>query len=406
MLPHDVDPDDPRAETGVPDAEMAPRGETRAPAPGALPWGMAAVLAGVAALVVLAATKQLPVFLLSGAQVWPLLILAVFGTLAPRHRWARAATWLWVAVDVVGLVLLSVAFAGITVIPLSAGASPLRFEPPAGRLLAAVALAMAICGVVSLLWLLRDLRVLAARIWRIDPSDVRHTVALIMLTDVVLSAFGLLALLHGRPPLLTFVANTGGRIASRQIGSSSETLLSLLFELFWTVPLALVAAGIFSRRTPAQTLKRLGLVAPSREDVATGIGLGIVLLLLSGAVDGGITFIFQRMHWPTTDTASFEKLLGSAFSPLGAVVIGITAGLGEELSVRGLLQPRFGIVASSVVFASAHAYQYGPDALLSVFLLGIGLGIIRAYRSTTVSALAHGSYDCLAVLASLAALHR
>lgn len=406
MLPHDDDPHDARREAEKPDPERAASREIGTATPGSWTLGAAAVLAVVVALAVLAVTRQLPIFLLSGAQVWPLLILAVLGTLAPMHAWARGATWLWLGVDMVGLVLLSAAFGAITVVPLPASAGALRFDPSAGRLIVAVALTMATCGAVSLLWLLRDLRVLAARFWRIDPRDIRHTVALIMLTDVVLSALGLLALLHGRPPLLTFVANVGDRLTSRSLGSSPDTVLSLLYQLFWTVPLALTAAGISLRRTPAQTLKRLGLVAPSGTDVAIGLGLGAVLLIVSGAVDGGITVVFQAMHWPTTDMASFEKLLGNAFSPLGAVVIGVTAGLGEELSVRGLLQPRFGIVASSVVFASAHAYQYGPDALLSVFLLGIGLGVIRAYRSTTVSALTHGSYNCLAVLASLAALHR
>ncbi|MCX7861282.1 MAG: hypothetical protein N2385_14415 [Chloroflexus sp.] len=40
------------------------------------------------------------------------------------------------------------------------------------------------------------------------------------------------------------------------------------------------------------------------------------------------------------------------------MVIGVTAGLGEELGVRGVLQPRLGIWLSNLFFTSLHAFQY------------------------------------------------
>ena len=91
------------------------------------------------------------------------------------------------------------------------------------------------------------------------------------------------------------------------------------------------------------------------------------------------------MGWPTTDAAAFKKLLTNLVTPLGAVLIGVTAGVGEEMAVRGLLQPRIGLIASNLVFTSLHAFQYGPDALLSVFLIGLILGIVRARSNTTTS---------------------
>ena len=47
-----------------------------------------------------------------------------------------------------------------------------------------------------------------------------------------------------------------------------------------------------------------------------------------------------------------------------------------------------------------HAFQYGVDALLSVFIIGLILGIIRARSNTTTSAIVHGVYDFTAVLGS------
>jgi membrane protease YdiL (CAAX protease family) len=67
--------------------------------------------------------------------------------------------------------------------------------------------------------------------------------------------------------------------------------------------------------------------------------------------------------------------------------------LSEELFVRGALQPRFGILVSNILFTALHATQYNFDALTSVFLAGIVLGLIRKYSNTTTSAIVHGLYD-------------
>jgi membrane protease YdiL (CAAX protease family) len=83
------------------------------------------------------------------------------------------------------------------------------------------------------------------------------------------------------------------------------------------------------------------------------------------------------------------------------VLIGVTAGVGEEMAVRGLLQPRIGLFASNLVFTSLHAFQYGPDALLSVFVIGLILGIVRARSNTTTSAIVHGVYDFALVISSV-----
>ena len=52
------------------------------------------------------------------------------------------------------------------------------------------------------------------------------------------------------------------------------------------------------------------------------------------------------------------------------------------------------------MFTSLHAFQYGPDALLSVFTIGFILGIIRARSNTTTSAIVHGMYDFTLILAA------
>jgi membrane protease YdiL (CAAX protease family) len=88
----------------------------------------------------------------------------------------------------------------------------------------------------------------------------------------------------------------------------------------------------------------------------------------------------------------------------GALIIGVTAGISEEMAVRGLLQPRIGLIASNLVFTSVHAGQYGLDGLLVVFLVGLALGIIRSRTNTTTSAITHAVYNfTLVILAVFAA---
>src|SRR5207237_8657050 len=124
-----------------------------------------------------------------------------------------------------------------------------------------------------------------------------------------------------------------------------------------------------------EALVRLGMVRPSLMQVAGGVGLGLVLAVLaSQVIDPGIHAIWTSMGWATTDEAAFEQLLSKVITPVGALVVGVTAGVGEEMAVRGLLQPRIGLIASNLVFTSLHAFQYGVDALLSVFTIGLFLG--------------------------------
>ena len=120
------------------------------------------------------------------------------------------------------------------------------------------------------------------------------------------------------------------------------------------------------------------------------------------ALDPAIARLWEALGWPRTDTKAFEKLMAGLITPLGAVVIGVTAGLGEEVAVRGVLQPRLGMLLANLAFTSAHAYQYSWDGLLVVFLVGLALSVLRARTNTTTSAIAHGVYDFILVFAASA----
>jgi membrane protease YdiL (CAAX protease family) len=60
---------------------------------------------------------------------------------------------------------------------------------------------------------------------------------------------------------------------------------------------------------------------------------------------------------------------------------------------RGALQPRIGIIATALLFASIHS-EYGLSFdTLSVFVIALGLGLIRKYTNTTASMACHILYN-------------
>ena len=91
------------------------------------------------------------------------------------------------------------------------------------------------------------------------------------------------------------------------------------------------------------------------------------------------------------------RLIAGALPVSTALLLGVSAGLGEEIAIRGALQPRLGIVLCAVLFASAHV-QYSWFGMLTIGLLGVLLGGIRAGTNTTTAIVVHALYDIFAAL--------
>jgi hypothetical protein len=273
------------------------------------------------------------------------------------------------------------------------------FAPNTGPGLLWGLLLLFLAALLSAAMLLRPVRKAVSRIMPIDPDNFVHKIALSILTLILLTSFIPLIVLGGTPPLLTLVNGAGNGALNNAHSVGPE---SLVYQFIWTIPAALIAAGWPIVRTLQAAFVRLGFVRPTLVQVLFGVGAGLGLALVAAfVIDPAIHWLWQTLGWATTDSAAFDKLLTNPVTPIGAVLIGVTAGVGEEMAVRGLLQPRIGLIASNLVFTSLHAFQYGPDALLSVFIIGLILGIIRARSNTTTSAIVHGVYDFALVISSI-----
>jgi hypothetical protein len=350
---------------------------------------LAAAIAAFALLGTLAVMGQLgPLFLAAfGGGQLPLLSLAALGRLAPRSESAHRGA-------VIVLYLIGGAFAAV-VFALAAvgldaqGAAHARFS------LLWLGLTLLVLLAVPALLRARSVRAALARWLPLDPDTFHHWIGLVAVLWFTAMPLVSLVVLGGRPPLEALLEHSG----SESMGASSWT--ELLYGLVWTVALCLVAAGFPLTRPLPAALARLGLGWPGWRGIALGLAVSILMVPLFTVVDPLATAAVEALGLATTSSAWIEHLFGRDFGLLGALAAALSAGLGEELVWRGVVQPRYGLGLAALGFASMHAFQYGPDGLISVLLSGLLLGVLRQRTNTTVAAVAHGGYDLWLFLSML-----
>lgn len=338
----------------------------------------------------------------AGLQTIPFTILALLAYLGIDRDWAKALTLLWLAalVGLTGLVGVLLSFAILADLPLGAanvGSFSLNLAGDDAFRLVSILVASIVAVGVAALGFLPAVRRRLSRILPIDPASFVHMVALVAVVAFTLLDIVPLIIL-GAPPLLTLVADATQQGANFASGDASGQLRSTVYGLIWTMPGTILAVGYTVRRSLREALTRLGLVRPTLRQVLVGIGAAVLLAAGAQILGYAIDQLWGALGWPKTDNEAFSELLAFAFSPLGAVIIGVTAGLGEESALRGVLQPRLGILLSNLFFTSLHAFQYNWDSMLVVFLVGTALGLIRKRTNTTTSAITHGLYNFILIM--------
>lgn len=170
-------------------------------------------------------------------------------------------------------------------------------------------------------------------------------------------------------------------------------------SLIGYVVLALASVGFLVRRSLAATLARLGItMLRPRDLLVIPIAVGGMWLF-----NGATEWLEQRLApelW--RQDQSFTALLASDMTLLQAALLGLSAGIGEEITMRGALQPRLGIPLTALLFAGLHA-QYSWFGLMVIFLIGVLLGLLRRHTSTTVAMATHAIYDAVALIGAMKA---
>ncbi len=243
-----------------------------------------------------------------------------------------------------------------------------------------VAIPLTVAGTAGLLYLWPPVQRIVARV--IPVRSGSPVVYLTIVLGLFLVAYAVGAKLQPGPPL------TFGDLLAQDI------------PLFF---LAFVAVGIFVRRSPRETIERLGLIPPLRARwwVVAILGIGVFLAVAIGieALASAITPSQQKQ------VSDITSVLFSRFNnPAAIVFLGVVAGIVEETLFRGALLPRFGVIVSALLFAALHTQYAVTFATLEVFVLGLGLGWLRVRSGSTLpSMLTHAGYDIAVGFLSLLA---
>jgi membrane protease YdiL (CAAX protease family) len=160
------------------------------------------------------------------------------------------------------------------------------------------------------------------------------------------------------------------------------------------VIIAVTGVGLFMRRTAPETAVRLGVVRPAWWHVT-------LALAAAGLFFAFIVGVNTLSHEWTPGVAhridvTTEHVFGGLTDPYGIAALALLPAICEEILFRGALQPRLGLVVTALLFTSIHTQYSISFDTLGVFILALGLGLIRKYTNTTTSIVAHGSYNLLA----------
>ena len=313
----------------------------------------------------------------------PFVALVVIANLGERYPWARYATFaLLILVDValLGTSALTLLGAAMQVLdPETASAAGLEFN------LWGLTAVLFGTGLLAALPLIPAVRRGLARVLPIDPASLVHMTVLAFAVYEVGLTLGQMSLI--------------GDLSSLAEIGTSLTIWDVLLSGLPLLLLALAGVGLFVRRSGAQVLERLGLRLPAWKHLLLAVVLVALLLALDHGVNAAWSALDPAGYQALTDVT--DQLFGGLMSVGGAIVLGLSAGISEELLFRGALQPKLGLLLSAALFAVGHL-QYGfTVAMLEVFVIGLVLGLVRNRANTTTAILVHAGYNAAGVLLGL-----
>lgn len=245
-------------------------------------------------------------------------------------------------------------------------------------------------SLIGMLLLIPAIRRMLSRVIPIDPASRVHTVSLALSMMILIQLFAMVG------------------IGLDQIAEVNEGVeMSNPLATIWTqnivfLFMSLIGVGWLLRRDLSSALRRLGIVKPSLRQVMIGIGSGLLLVGFAAI----LSQLGEMIGVPIDKDVEklTEQLLGPLMqSVFGVLTIGLAAGLGEEALFRGALQPRFGLILTTILFTLLHG-NYGLTlSTFVVFFVGLSLGLLRNRYNTTTTMIVHATYNItLGIIANVA----
>ena len=215
-----------------------------------------------------------------------------------------------------------------------------------------------------------------ARLLSLDPDNPVHALALALAvilfgSQVTLVSFtNVLAADQAQPPL---------------------TVVDLFAQELPFLIIAVTGVGLFIRRNGTETAVRLGVVAPMWWQITLALAAAGIFFAFAQGVDT-LSHAWTPGMAHQIDTTT-QHVFGGLNNPAGIAAIAILPAICEEILFRGAIQPRLGLVVSALLFTSIHTQYSVSFDTLAVFILALGLGVIRKYTNTTTSSICHATYN-------------
>ena len=296
------------------------------------------------------------------------LLLVVLANLGETREWARVVTYIILGACIGGTLIGGLGSVLIGSSGLLSGHVHL--------LQAGVPLVVA--AVASGVLLVPAVRRALARLLPIRPGSIVHTTALV-----------LSLLLIG----LQISTQLGTDVLAAAAKGPALTPLDLILQEIPFLLAAILGVGVLTRRSFGEGSRRLGWVRPTLPQLLLALAAAGLFYAFSSGADQVGQLLTPGLH--DRVGVATQRLFGGLSNPLGIATLALAAGIAEEAFFRGALQPRLGIPFVALLFASVHS-QYGISLdALTVFILAIGLGLIRLYANTTSSTVCHVTYNAL-----------
>lgn len=236
-----------------------------------------------------------------------------------------------------------------------------------------------VIGLIAGIGLLPPLRRIAAKIIPFDPGSKPDMIGLILLGQI--TALSIVALFF----------ETG---ESEPVGYVYLVVQNIAF-----IALAFLAVGIYFYRTPQQALARLGLTRMTWRQGFLALGFMVAAFVVAGLSSMLVNLLQPDLYDEIQD--NLTSITSNVNTHWGALLLGISSGAGEETLFRGAIQPRYGIIFTSLVFSLLHV-QYGASFItVGVFAAGILFGLERKYLNTTACIITHALYNTIAIAITL-----
>jgi membrane protease YdiL (CAAX protease family) len=297
----------------------------------------------------------------------PLIVALVVARALQHADWARSRPG-WVAV---GVAATCAVLAGVVwTLELEA----FELAPAEG-----VVVSLAVAG-LALLLAPRRVREAVLPPLGLDPGSAVHAVAAAAIGLTVLSSSMLFVELQGEPSASIPFHPTDSLIA---VGTD--------------LALALAGIGFLLTRDARAALARLDLRPLRLPQVGWAVAMAVAFNLVVGVLEWTESLVLPDIH-ALEDRFDYEFV---GVPPLvGAALVSLAAGVGEEVLFRGALQPRIGIGLSAALFAILHV-QYQIPGILMIFAIGVALGLVKHRTSTTFTIVVHVVYDLVSFLSDI-----